>query len=158
MGCIPGDNYKCDKSTGKKLCLNGYLGPNCTCKAGHKYNCDISTGKRICYRPWYGVNCDVKCEGKNDGNSGYTCDSKTGSKICRRGWYGPECNEKTALKISSSYLLSYTHSATSRRNESRDTLLTAIRKTKSLLTKNSNRRIIFEGCPILKQAYRRLVW
>ncbi|XP_046842925.1 uncharacterized protein YBL113C-like isoform X2 [Xenia sp. Carnegie-2017] len=62
VGCLPGENYVCDKSSGRKICTNGYLGPNCTCKPNSLYNCD-SMGTKIFYRP-YRENCDVKCRAR----------------------------------------------------------------------------------------------
>ena len=106
-----------------KLCINGYIGPNCTCKPGLIYNCD-PTGKKICYPPWYGLECDVKCQPRNNKWTGYTCDSKSGRKICLSGWYGPECNETTP--VMSRLLPSY--SLTSRTTSSEKishTILTA---------------------------------
>ncbi|XP_028392198.1 uncharacterized protein LOC114516812 [Dendronephthya gigantea] len=97
VGCLPGPNYKCDENTGRKLCIKGYVGQNCTCKPSHQYNCDITTGDRICYKPWFGVNCDVKCQPRKDALSGYKCDGKTGAKVCLKGWYGSECNETTRV-------------------------------------------------------------
>ncbi|KAL9975606.1 hypothetical protein ACROYT_G012787 [Oculina patagonica] len=89
--------YKCNITTGKRECFNGWFGGDCNVhclprndSAGH-YTCHSGTGAKECLPNWFGGNCTVYCRARNDSLGGQEC-TINGSRLCASNWYGPSCS------------------------------------------------------------------
>ncbi|KAL5252086.1 hypothetical protein ACHWQZ_G015032 [Mnemiopsis leidyi] len=97
--------WKCNKTTGEKICLQltNRAGENCTeckqdyyldgetstcryCKETERYWCG-QAGQKRCKHSWYGEECSTQCHE----TSRNTCHPKHGSLICKSHYSGKNC-------------------------------------------------------------------